>query len=356
MKRIGVIAVFLVLCCSSDIYACTIIKLTHDGRTIIGNNEDWSDPASKVWLIAPEPGKYGRILFGFENGWAQGGMNDQGLFFDGVAGDVRKWTSDPDIEVYPGNLCEKILEQASTVDQAASFFRLYNFPSLTSGIFVFVDKSGKVAQVQYADGQVDIKFFNDPVYAYGYKGDRAKNELSRVGKPEIDRIAKILKKCERTDQFPTQYSNIYDPQNLIVTVNTRTGNKEPIVFDLHSEWEKGSHYYNLPKYPSQIDTPLLRDHKTTSAINLTSDQLGAYGLDYSMRSSKIDLFLSGNRLMMNTDLIFDGVMSFRLIPVSEDRFYVRDLNVDVWFERKRSGTINELHLKYGRKEYVAKPR
>ena len=97
---------------------CTILKATYDGRTLVGNNEDWADFPTRLWFLAPQDAAFGRVLFGFINGWAQGGMNDQGLFLDWVAGYTTGWTRSPDLPDFFENISEKILEEASTVDEA----------------------------------------------------------------------------------------------------------------------------------------------------------------------------------------------------------------------------------------------
>ena len=64
--------------------SCTIIYAT-DGNTVLaGNNEDYINTNSIIWFVAPEEGKLGRVYFGFDTFWPQGGMNEEGLFFDGA--------------------------------------------------------------------------------------------------------------------------------------------------------------------------------------------------------------------------------------------------------------------------------
>ena len=99
---------------AGDAGACTIFMGTTGDLTLVGNNEDWSDTETKVWFLVAEEGKYGRVYFGFNNGWAQGGMNDQGLFFDWVAGAEREWQPDPGRKEYLGAISEKIRHEWST--------------------------------------------------------------------------------------------------------------------------------------------------------------------------------------------------------------------------------------------------
>ena len=60
----------------------TLKNLLMMASGLVGNNEDYKIPYTRVWFVPPENGKYGRVYFGYDNWSPQGGMNDQGLFFD----------------------------------------------------------------------------------------------------------------------------------------------------------------------------------------------------------------------------------------------------------------------------------
>ena len=139
-----------------DVNACTIFKVTQPGITLVGNNEDWSDPDSKVWFLAPDEGKYGRVFFGFKDCRAQGGMNDQGLFYDWVARDKCDWKPDPDKDYYTGSLAEKILEESATVEQALNLYEKYNESSFADAMTMIVDKTGASAIVGWENGKLNI--------------------------------------------------------------------------------------------------------------------------------------------------------------------------------------------------------
>ena len=79
----------------AHLHACTIFVLTDTNRVLFCNNEDWSDPKTRIWFLPAGDGYYGAVYVGFDNGWAQGGMNTQGLAYDWVAGYNEKWESDP---------------------------------------------------------------------------------------------------------------------------------------------------------------------------------------------------------------------------------------------------------------------
>ena len=106
--------------------ACTAFYAAYKGLILVGNNEDWWNPRTKMWFISPGENKYGRVYFGFDDFWPQGGMNDQGLFFDGFATKpllVKKSIHKP---VYKGNLIDKIMSECATINEVLNVLEKYN--------------------------------------------------------------------------------------------------------------------------------------------------------------------------------------------------------------------------------------
>jgi hypothetical protein len=62
--------------------ACTAFMMAEGDVVLVGNNEDSKIPYTRVWFIPAEKDRFGRVYFGYDNWYPQGGMNDQGLFFD----------------------------------------------------------------------------------------------------------------------------------------------------------------------------------------------------------------------------------------------------------------------------------
>src|SRR5690349_5563317 len=71
--------------------ACTIFVLMDTNRALFCNNEDWSNPKTRIWFVPATAKHYGAVYVGFDNGWAQGGLNTEGLAFDWVAGYKEVW-------------------------------------------------------------------------------------------------------------------------------------------------------------------------------------------------------------------------------------------------------------------------
>jgi hypothetical protein len=47
--------------------ACTAFCAVGSGQVLVGNNEDWSNPRTKLWFVPAEPGSYGRVYVGFDD-------------------------------------------------------------------------------------------------------------------------------------------------------------------------------------------------------------------------------------------------------------------------------------------------
>ena len=87
-------------------HACTAFVVYRNGLALAGNNEDFWLTDTKIWYVPKEgskrgvAGKLGRVYFGFDNFYPQGGMNEAGLFFDGFAtaeNKIKKSTASRDL-------------------------------------------------------------------------------------------------------------------------------------------------------------------------------------------------------------------------------------------------------------------
>jgi len=66
-------------------FGCTIVMAARNGLVLAGNNEDRDHPKTVVTFIPASGHYHGRVIFGCDDAFVQGGMNDQGLFIDGNA-------------------------------------------------------------------------------------------------------------------------------------------------------------------------------------------------------------------------------------------------------------------------------
>ena len=68
-------------------YDCTVVVKANQETILVGNNEDYIEPRTKIWLHPASAEAFGSMIWGFDRFLypSQGGMNEQGLFIDILA-------------------------------------------------------------------------------------------------------------------------------------------------------------------------------------------------------------------------------------------------------------------------------
>jgi hypothetical protein len=140
--------------------ACTIVYVADHHIALAGNNEDWTDPFARIHFLPAEEGKFGRVYFGVdpirtpEGGMMlrhpQGGMNEQGLFYDGAGTERVEVPPNPD-KPDPGHkVCSilKAMETCSSVDEVLEYFGRYDCSQYWSGHFLIGDRFGNSAIIE----------------------------------------------------------------------------------------------------------------------------------------------------------------------------------------------------------------
>jgi hypothetical protein len=228
---------------------------------LAGNNEDWRNPETRMWVYPAQMDEYGRICFGFDNGWTQGGINDQGLFIDANALSPTDWESDPNKQTFQGNLMDHILIHCATVEEAISFFKKYNFPSLKRAKFPVADAKGEAVVVEWGQGrlqvlkrkgryQISTNFVQVNYEPEDYPCARYKMADKILGSKDeatIDLVRSVLSATHSEYSYPTLYSNIYDLANKKIYLYNFHNFEEVRVFDVIEELGKGRKTYKIPE-------------------------------------------------------------------------------------------------------------
>ena len=258
MKRLF-IALFLlfVFLPAVTLFSCTMFTLTKKGKTLVGNNEDWKNPNTKIRFVLPEKGKYGVVYFSFDDMSPQGGMNDQGLVFDYMATQPLEVKTSRHKEKFRGDLMQKVMRECATVDEALKLLDKYNLQYFRRFQVMMVDKSGNsaiiegdVIQRKKKSFQVCTNFYLSQLE----KGeeipcDRYKIATNLLNKNEltIDSFRNILSAVHQEgDWGGTQYSNIYDVNRGLVYLYHFHNFENVVVIDLEEEFKKGEHTIDLP--------------------------------------------------------------------------------------------------------------
>lgn len=320
--------------------ACTIFKVTRQGRTLVGNNEDDSSTETKVWFLVPEKGKYGRVFFGYSDSVPQGGMNERGLFFDWVADNPSdNWVRDAGKLNYGGSVSEKILEEAATVDEALVFYEIYNETAFLKSRTMLVDRSGAAAIVSWRNGRLNIERGRSDVLAMGYAGATAQKMLERMRGLSLESVRLTLEACVQDGEYPTQYSNLYDLQHGDVYVYSFL-RKQPFVrLNLSEELSKGNHYYSIPRIATQVLQTPMTDHKTQPVAAVDPAIYAAYAGRYRIEADDYVFTISTE----SGRIYFEArdVSRTEFYPASATRFFVRMLEVWITFKTGEDGRARE---------------
>jgi len=247
---------------SCGVSGCTIVMAARNGLVLAGNNEDRNHLKTIATFIPATKEYYGRIVFGFDDGFVQGGMNDQGLFIDANALAPTGWQPDPNKPTFRGLVMMVILGTCATCKDAKAFFEKFNFPALERARFPISDRSGASMVVEYGQGRVqfvrsdtwyqiatnfvmsNIKDGDFPCWRYR-TADRI---LSGAKELSVEIIREVLDKTHQEGESLTVYSNIYDLKKGMIHIYNLRNFEEVVVMNLSEELKKGQRRLQLSSF------------------------------------------------------------------------------------------------------------
>jgi penicillin V acylase-like amidase (Ntn superfamily) len=257
MKKFLYPAILLCLCLwGNPVWACTGVVATGEGRVLVGNNEDWVNPRTKVWFVSPANGRYGSMVFGFDNYWYQGGMNQKGLFFDGFGLKPKEVTGQQGKPRFKGNLLKEIMATCATVEEALALLAKYNLHFMDRFQLFLADAHGDAAIVE-ADAVIPKKGRYQVVTNFRQSSTKpediscprfgiASSMLEKCSKVSVPRMRRILAATHQEGITPTLYSNIYDLKAKRVYVYNFHNFQDEVVIDLEAELKKKPKAMDLP--------------------------------------------------------------------------------------------------------------
>lgn len=257
MKIKFIILMMLFMLPTSVSYPCTVFNATKNGETLAGNNEDNKGVDSKIRVIPASKGKYGVIYFCHNSLFPEGGMNDQGLFFDVAACPPSQGPANSDKPFFPwsgidNNLNLEFLKKCSSVEEALKLVQSYSCPIPMRSQTMFVDKTGASAIIGWVNGEFKItrkkgayqvmtnfsvsnpELGNFPCWKYDKTFDLLnKSEVS------INSFRNILSAVHVEGETRTVYSNIYDLNKGLIYVYNQHDFENVVVINMEDELKKG---------------------------------------------------------------------------------------------------------------------
>ena len=239
------------LALSVPVRACTIFLLTDTNCVLFCNNEDWSNPKTRIWFVPGGTNHYGAAYVGFDDGFAQGGVNSEGLAFDWVAGYKETWTPDPTLPIVAGNSSQQMLETCATVDEAIAFYRGHQEPGLYRAKILVAERSGTSVIIGGHENKLQVEK-SKTCRGFGY-GERKLNAmLDESSQPTVSNGANILRACTQKGAYATKYFNIFDLKTGDIFLYPFPEKEDQVKFNLKSELQKGGHYYDMPQIHEQL--------------------------------------------------------------------------------------------------------
>jgi predicted choloylglycine hydrolase len=254
---VAVAVIWAITATTSD--ACTVFVMTDGRQVLFCNNEDYSNPNTRMWFIPGAEGRHGGVYVGFDDGWGQGGCNTEGLAYGWVAGYKEKWERPTDAQTVRGNSCQRMLETCATVEDAVAFYRRYWEESFSYGKLIVADRSGKSVLLEAKDGRLvaSVTPRSQGIgHRFDLRGTEASLMLAEVSTTSVPAAERILNATLQDGPNATKYSVIYDLKSGEINLYRFREQSEPIRLNLTDELKKGPHYYDIPTLRSQLGTEL----------------------------------------------------------------------------------------------------
>jgi len=246
---------------ATSIPACTVFVLTDTNRILFCNNEDGPDNPTRIWFQPAGTNHYGCVFVGYDNGWAQGGMNSEGLAFDWLAGWKEEWNPDPALPEVRGN--QEVIETCATVEEAVHFYRTHRDPNLWYSKCLLTDKTGASVLIGAVGGQLRV-WRSRKSWGLGYGKRILEPMLKTNSEPTLANATNILRACLQPGKFATRYFNVFDPQSGDIFLYPFPKKDIEVRLNLAAELSKGPHYYDMVRIQKQLrktPRPLLDNMK-----------------------------------------------------------------------------------------------
>lgn len=268
------------------IHACSMYKVTKDGKTFVGCNEDAWRTSPRIWFeTAGKNEIYGAAFTGSRfdgsNGFApQSGMNESGLSFSRLASFTPARKSDgkkPPI-LNQTNFLKQILHSCRTVEEVQRYVSQFDRSTFMEDVLIYIDKSGKYLIVEPYSTQIGYE--NTYVlsnFCPSITSQKEALKLNRYRKgiellnSKVDTTLVFLRSL--SDSMHVCRPKIGDGTLLTSIWNLNDGKihlyfyhdyRKSRTFDLGDELQKGDHVLSIDDlFPINAEFEKLGTYKTT---------------------------------------------------------------------------------------------
>ena len=238
----------------TNLHASTAFCAMGKGEVLVGNNEDYNIPRTRLWFVPAEPGSFGRMYVGFDDLTPQGGLNERGLWFDGFGAPSLKVSSD--LPSFQGSIVDRAMAECSTVEEVVRLFSQYNRTFLSAAVLMFADATGDAVSIEAnaivrKSGshfvQTDFRQSQPETGAGDARFETANTMLEQAGGDiSVDLFRRILASTRQKGAHPTLYSNVYELRARRMHLYYFHDFERAVTFSLDEELRKGAHVIEIP--------------------------------------------------------------------------------------------------------------
>ena len=273
----------------NKIMACSMYKITVDGKTMVGCNHDAWLTTPKIWFeTAKHKNEYGTVFTGSREvspsrTTPQSGMNTVGLAFSRLASyypvqnnpfsNRLKITSEADY-------LSEILHKCATVKEVKKHIEQYDHSFFFNDVFMYIDSLGDYLIVE----PYKLIEGNNPNYVlanfcpsitdnkqarklerYRNGEDFLKNNKAVASLDFCTTLSDTMSVCRSRNRDGTLITSIFDTKEKIVSLYFYHNFDTLVQYSLTDELSKGDHILNLPEiFPTNAEFERLVNFKTPS--------------------------------------------------------------------------------------------
>ncbi|MFT5920229.1 MAG: hypothetical protein ACI9FU_002047 [Granulosicoccus sp.] len=278
LNRLAVITctILTILFCTQTVRGCSMCKITVDGKTIVGNNEDSWATNPILWFETSDDYFDVAYLGQQSNDDLQGAINETGLVFDAfLVNPSEKQTG----SIHPNKsaFLRRIMQNCKSVRDVKRLIEEEEKWLYYMGMLWFIDPSGESLIVEpdtmilENESYTALSNFKPSEYQ-----DQSKIPLSRYHKamklmstgakptPEFcTAVMDTMHACRGSLGEGTLYTSVYDLEEKQVHFYFYHDFSTPVVIDLLAEFKKGDHLILLPElFPPNKEYQKLLNYKT----------------------------------------------------------------------------------------------
>ena len=319
MKKIKTIFCLVLLLSFHVGDSCSMYKVTKNGKTMVGCNEDAWRTTSHIWFEVGQNNQYGAAFTGSrwdgENGYApQSGMNEHGLVFSRLASYHPKLITSKfnnRIQITnPTRYLKDILHSCKTVEDVKKYIEKYDQRYFIEDVFIYIERSGKYIIVE----PYKILSGNDAKYVLSnfcpsITPKSAANKLERYKKgtsfltSKIDtdldfcrKLSDTMHVCREKIGDGTLLTSIWDSTNGVVNLYFYHQYDQTVQFNLTKELAKGNHILKIDTlFPKNAEFEKLASYQTPQNNDTIRAFLMSSGLFFALCSVYFLIHFIANR-------------------------------------------------------------